>query len=263
MSSKNKRIKAGKFCFSNTPRANDQQKNSDDKNISLDLSYPTLLMSVRYKEFSNYFQTASDYMEYEHYLNSKLFPHLCMITRKEFVRDEVTKRHVHKLDEEEREFLIEILKETSKLYQISNVDEFVEQNLKDENEYWQYGLERSNGRVFGVFKDEVFMPILYDPNHLFHKTNKGRQRRFTDASVYNFSPSKFPNIEYPKRCIRCNNGLGEIKQIIPFEKDVGLNTNTYICYDCFKKMILSGYRGNNSEVIACLELLEQSLENQN
>lgn len=255
-----KMIKAGKSYPSKDPIANNIEKNLDERNISLDLSFPTLLTSVCYDGFSNYFQTASAYMLYEHYLNSKVFSRLSEMTKKEFMGNEVAKKHVHKLDNQEKEFVIQILKKSLEEKQYPNIDEFIKQNLSDENEFWQYGLERSNGRIVGIFINEnVFMPILYDPNHLIHKTSKGHERRFTDAKNYKFSPLGVQNIQYPKKCIHCNCNITADRLVIPFEKDIGLSTKAYICYDCFEKMIFNHYGGNNSEVKESLILLQEEL----
>ena len=234
--SKNKSMKAG--SYKNNKKPNKSVPKEDTGKITIDLSFGGLLCCTKINGFSNYFQTVSTYIEFMNIVNFNIYHELSLKTKKDFFGEFCSQyKNTHIVNEDKIPTILEAVKSSLLRCGYVQADDIIEQNIKDADIY-QIGIHASSGRVFGVFKDNsIFMPILYDPNHLIYKTDKGHERRFTDADVYTFNPYSLNDFEYPVMCLRCGKAEDEKVKLIEYKKDIGLKKSVYICGDCYLKMI--------------------------
>lgn len=234
--SKNKSVRIGSHNVNESPIKSARAKIDNTKKITIDLSFDGLLCCTEINEFSNYYQTASSYIEFMKIVNIDIYHELSSLTMKEFIGKFCPQfRHTHIVGSDKISAVQDAVKSSLLKREHTNADDIIKQNIKDAVIY-QIGVHASSGRIFGVFKDDsIFMPILYDPNHLIYKSKIGHERRFTNVNVCTFDPYSFSDFKYPVRCLRC--GENKEKKLIEYKKDIGLKKSVYICESCYLSMI--------------------------
>ena len=216
------------------------------KIISLDLSYKPLNTFFESKDFTNKFSTGSKYIEFMDIVYSSIFSALSTTSIDDFFarKNQYFSRHSHIVKKDKVDRVIGLIKNAYKIYYDSidddHLENFVQQELLGSG-IWQIGGQKGEGRIFGVFRNNVFKPLLFDPNHLVYKTSKGKQRRFIDPKVCTFSPKEVLNFEYPRECLRCKKTEIDKVKLIGYEKDLGLKKVVFICYDCYLNMVDSNH----------------------
>lgn len=147
-------------------------ENSIQENVVLDFSFDTVWISIKHKEFTNYLEDDNEFFKMHRIIFKDILPILSRVIYKyphDFIRQISYEGlpHSHEVDSDHKKIVKDILVQIhmKKGGEKKQSEDFVNQNIGEERIY-QIG--HTSIRIFGYFKENIFVVLMVDYHHLVY-----------------------------------------------------------------------------------------------